>query len=237
MSSSTPKTSIRPTLAVVEDDAELREQILLPALARAGFEVAGMASALELYRAMAGTSYDLVVLDVGLPDDDGLSIARHLRSLSPTIGIVILTGYGSGKDRLRGLQAGVDAYLSKPADMDELAMTLHNLAKRVQPGQGQADAGPGRWRLDEGGWRLRSPGGGEVTLNLFEREVIKMLAAASGMPVRRDALIAQLVEDIHDFDPHRLEMLVYRLRKKCLKLTEEELPLRAVRGIGYVLAW
>ena len=122
----------RPCLAVVEDDAELREKILLPVLGAAGFEVTGLASALQLYRSWATSPFDLVLLDIGLPDDDGVEIAAHLRQLSPSPGIVIYTGRGHSLDRLRGLRAGADAYLVKPLDMAEVVQTLHNVnARRV----------------------------------------------------------------------------------------------------------
>ncbi len=236
-------------LAVVEDDPEYRDAILVPVLSRAGFQVRGMGSALELYRAMLADPYDLVVLDVGLPDDDGFSIARHLRGLSPSIGIVMLTGRSSAADRMRGLEAGVDAYVSKPADLRELAATLRNLGNRVsaegaaaaqavEPAQVRPPApGASGWRLDEGGWKILSPDGDEVVLGLAERRIMETLAATPGSPVPRDALIGLLVENIHDFDPHRLDMLVYRLRRKCRKQLGVELPLKAVRGVGYMLAW
>lgn len=231
-----------PMLAVVEDNQELREDVLVPALARSGFEVAGMASALDLYRAMTVRSFDLVLLDVGLPDEDGFSIAAHLRGLSPSIGIVMLTGYDAHPDRMRGLLAGADAYLFKPVEMDVLVATLKNLARRVVPApdvaQG-ADAAParGKWRMDERGWCLLSPNGVEIEMNLAERQVMAILAATPGVPVQREALIARLVKNDQDFDPHRLDMLVYRLRKKCHSAAKDDLPLRAVRGIGYVLNW
>lgn len=228
----------QPALAVVEDDRAFREEILLPVLAHSGFSVVGMERALDLYRSMTLRSYDLVLLDIGLPDEDGLSIAAHLRSLSPRIGIVMLTGYDSGKDRIRGLRAGADAYLPKPVDMEELVTTLRNLARRVVRDTNEAPA-PVRtkWRLDERGWCILTPGGVEIEMNLAERQVMAMLAAEAGIPVQREALIARLVKNAHDFDPHRLEMLVHRLRKKCQQLAEEELPLRAVRSVGYVLNW
>lgn len=226
------------TLAVVEDDEEYRESLLVPTLASAGFSVQGMASALELYRSMTARRYDLVLLDAGLPDDDGFSIARHLRGLSATVGIVMLTGYVSARDRMRGLDAGVDAYLTKPVDMDVLLATLRNLARRVAPDPATPDPdAAGQWRLADGGWCIVSPAGIPVTMSLPEKQVMSMLAVTPGAAVKREHLIARLVENVHDFDPHRLEMLVYRLRRKCLKLTREELPLRAVRGIGYVLTW
>lgn len=225
-----------PTLAVVEDDRTFREEVLLPVLTHSGFSVVGMAGALELYRSMTLRSYDLVLLDIGLPDEDGFSIAAHLRRLSPRIGIVMLTGYDSGQDRMRGLRAGADAYLPKPVDMEEVVTTLHNLARWIVP---ETSGTPTRtkWRLDERGWCILTPGGVEIEMNLAERQVMATMAASAGIPVQRETLIASLVKNAYDFDPHRLEVLIHRLRKKCQQLAEEELPLRAVRGIGYVLNW
>ncbi|WP_024888724.1 response regulator transcription factor [Luteimonas huabeiensis] len=226
-----------PRVAVVDDDEELREQILLPALRDAGFEVRGLASALELYRVWLGAPFDLVLLDVGLPDDDGVDIARHLRGLSASLGIVLYTGRGHAVDRLRGLRAGADAYLVKPLDMDELVETVRNVLRRTRvDGAHAARAGSG-WALERQGWRLRTPGGAEVTLNQAERQVLGMLAAAARAPVARETLIAGLVGDVDTFDPHRLEMLVYRLRRKCQQASGESLPLRAIRGVGYMLEW
>nr|WP_255692543.1 helix-turn-helix domain-containing protein [Luteimonas sp. XNQY3] len=74
-------------------------------------------------------------------------------------------------------------------------------------------------------------------MSLPERRLMAQLAAMPKEPVTREALIAALAEDVDDFDPHRLEMLIHRLRKKCLQATGHELPVRTVRGVGYVLAW
>src|SRR5690606_4981854 len=115
----------------------------------------------------------------------------------------------SSQDRIRGLKAGVDAYLAKPTEMEMVVATLRNLVRRIVPEQAAARS-QGRWRLDESSWRILAPGGGEVAMNLAERQVMAMMAAAPGVPVRRETLIARLVENVHDFDPHRLEMLIYR---------------------------
>lgn len=224
----------RPRLAVVEDDAELREKIMLPMLRAAGFDAVGMATALQLYRTWAGASFDLVLLDVGLPDDDGVEIARHLRGLSPSLGIVMYTGRGRSLDRMRGLRAGVDAYLVKPLDMEEVVQTLRNVHERrcAQLPQGQPDVAG--WTLDRQGWSLAAPCGTTVPLNQAERQIMAALAASPNAPVSREALIGCLTGDVEGFDPHRLEMLVYRLRQKCRDASGEALPLRAVRGAGYL---
>lgn len=228
----TADSPTKPRLAIVEDDEELREKIMLPALGRAGFDVTGLATALQLYRMWAGVTFDLVLLDVGLPDDDGVEIARHLRDLSPSLGIVVYTGHGHTTDRMRGLRAGVDAYLVKPLDMDEVAETLRNVHRRLRGSRSAIDGN--RWELDRQGWYLQAPCGAEIMLTQGERQVLRTLAASRGEPVSREALIAGMTGDIEGFDPHRLEMLVYRLRKKCSDQAKEPLPLRAVRGIGYI---
>lgn len=225
----------RVRVAVVEDDAELREKILIPLLRTAGFEPTGMAGALALYRDLLANRYDIILLDVGLPDEDGYAIARHLREASPMVGLVMLTGYASGSDRLRGLEAGVDAYLTKPVEPDALIATLRNLSRRVTPDADKRLADG--WRLDDSGWHILAPDGAAVEMTLAEHRVVRLLAATPGAPVRRDILITALAKDADSFDPHRLEMLVFRLRRKCLHATGCALPLRSVRGVGYVLAW
>ena len=219
-------------LAIVEDDEELRERIMVPAMRIAGFDATGFATALQLYRTWAGSPFDLVLLDVGLPDDDGIEIARHLRGLSLSLGIVMYTGRGRTADRVRGLRAGVDAYLVKPADMDEVIETLRNVQERR--GNHGLSPRPGGWLLDRRGWSLSTPSGVVVTLNQAERVIMRLLATTPNEPVSREALIANLTGDVDGFDPHRLETLVYRLRRKCLETSGEALPLQAVRGAGYL---
>lgn len=225
-------------VAVVEDDHELRERILVPGLADFGFAASGMASAEALYRAMLGTPFDLVVLDVGLPQEDGFSVARHLRQArAMSIGIVMLTGRTDSRDRVRGLDEGSDVYLAKPVELEVLAATLHSLLRRMRAQAAPlppstTDSAPD-WRLEPDGWCLRSPAGIQVALTLAERRVLMRLFAARGEPVARDELIADLTDDIYAFDPHRLEMLVHRLRRKIEERSGEAPPLRAARGTGY----
>jgi DNA-binding response OmpR family regulator len=226
-------------IAVLEDDAELREAILLPALRDFGFAVTGAGTAAELYRYMLRQRFDMVVLDIGLPDEDGLTVARHLRELSD-LGIVMLTGNRGKQDHLRALTLGADAYLSKPVDMEVLAATLHSLARRLKsagsgPAQNTAaEQAAGQWHLDTDGWCLVAPNGTFLALTAPERRLLHTLIAAAGQPVSREALIAALCEDVYDFDPHRLEMLVHRLRRKAADAHAGVLPLLTSRGNGYL---
>jgi len=226
-------------IAVLEDDEDLREQILLPALRDYGFAVTGAGSAAELYRHMISQQFDIVVLDLGLPDEDGLSVAKYLRSVS-SVGLVMLTGSREKQDRIRALQESVDAFLGKPVDVDILAATLHSLARRLHApaadaAREEAKSQPG-WHLEASGWRLIAPNESIVALTAPEHCVLTMLMAHIGEPVPRESLIQALTTDIYDFDPHRLEMMIHRLRRKAQDQTGNALPLLTARGTGYLFA-
>ncbi|MEL1266151.1 response regulator transcription factor [Pseudoxanthomonas putridarboris] len=230
-------------VAVVEDDALLREKILLPGLADYGFEAAGFDSAAALYRRMLVERFDIVVLDIGLPDEDGLSVARHLREVSRTLGIVVLTGNRGRTEHVQALSDGADAFLSKPVDCEVLAVTLHSLARRLESAAdgsmpAATNSEPRHWRLATDGWCLIAPSGGMLALTMPERSLLSVLDASRGQPVGREALIAALSDEVSEFDPHRLEMLVHRLRRKAGTISTDDppLPLLAARGVGYLLA-
>lgn len=220
-------------VALLEDDAVLRDRILLPGLANFGFAMVGMETASELRDHMRAGAFDIVVLDVGLPDADGFTLARHLREESPGMGIVMLTGRGETCDRVRGLSQGADAYLAKPVEIDLLAATLHSLARRLRGATTSATAKG--WHLDENGWCLVSPGGGTVALTKTERRLVERLTVSRGQLVARDVLIAAMTSNVYDFDPHRLDSMIYRLRRKVADGCGEAFPLQAVHGEGYVL--
>ncbi|UWN50715.1 Virulence transcriptional regulatory protein PhoP [Alcanivorax sp. ALC70] len=85
------------------------------------------------------------------------------------------------------------------------------------------------------GWKLRTPDQQDVTLTAYERDMLRCLIEAEGRPIDRETLIGALTPDVHDFDPHRLEMVIYRLRRKIRAVSEWTLPLEAVRGVGYLV--
>ncbi len=221
-------------LLLIEDDALLRERVLLPRLAQFGFDVTAIGQVEELAEAMARRLPDIVVLDIGLPGRDGFEVARTLRAQYADIGIVMLTGRSDTTDRVRGLSEGADAYLSKPVEIDVLVATLHSVARRL--GRTTAPArGGGDWRLDSDDWLLLSPRGERVILSKTERLLLEELMREPGRVLSREALIGALTDDVLAFDPHRLDSLIHRLRRKVLAAAGEPLPLNAVHGRGYVL--
>ena len=121
-------------VALVEDDLDLLEDVAF-ALRDEGFEVVTCGCGQELDRAMAQTEFDVVVLDIGLPGEDGLSIARRLRASQPELGIVMLTARTVASARVKGMEEGADAYLGKPTDLRELALVIHALVRRLDAGK------------------------------------------------------------------------------------------------------
>lgn len=222
-------------ILVVEDDVGMREGVLIPGLRDAGFNVMGAGGAAEAYRCMLGRDFSLFVLDVDLPGESGLAIAKHLRTV--TEAGIVLTGHKRKADHIYGLDEGADVYITKPIDIDMLIATVRSLLRRLDQIdilRGAEKPSPS-WRLEMQDWNLASPRGAKVRLTYAERLLIAVLAASPGETVARDTIISKLARDIDDFDPHRLEMLVHRLRRKVLSATSEPLPLNAVRGVGYVL--
>lgn len=220
-----------PHVALVEDDHLLRDRLVAPGLRDFGFRVSAVGTVKELEQVLSTDEPDIVVLDVGLPDGDGFSLAERLH-LSSRIGIVMLSGRHTQEDRVRGLSNGADAYLAKPVVMHELAATLRNLMRRLRPPPLRSVTAAA-WRLDSQGWCLVAPNGVSIALKAHERAMLRALLDVPGEPVSRETLIAAVGGD-EQFDPHRIEVLVYRLRSKVGTKGGVVLPLSAVRGSGYV---
>jgi two-component system response regulator PhoP len=218
-------------IAVVEDDEILREKVLIPILRKNGYEVVGFPDAGSLYAKVGSYIPHILILDVGLPDESGLAVARRLR-VEPSMRILMLTGLREVPDHVRGLSNGADAYLSKPVEEDLLVATVESLVRRLDSPEKEA---VGYWHIDADGWRLVAPNGRALDLMSLERALIGELVQNAGSPVPRETLIALLRNDEEgEFDPHRLEMIVHRLRRRASGAFGIELPLRAVRGIGYL---
>ncbi len=222
---------------VVEDDPEWCA-LVVDELVRQGAAARGMGSAEALYRELAVATCDIVVLDIMLPGEDGLSATRHLRRTGD-MGIVLVTGRGSAADMAHGLSMGADVYLPKPLELPVLVAALHSLHRRMAARGGTAadpaaePAGNG-WSLRAGGWELWSPDGQALALSTAERALLHELLSCPGTPVGRERLIAALTPTPWDFDPHRLEVLLHRLRARVRGATRLTLPVRALRGLGYL---
>jgi DNA-binding response OmpR family regulator len=229
---STASAALR--VAIVEDEERFREAVLVPGLCDFGFDAMGVGSAGELYKCMLARQFDIIVLDIGLPDDSGLNVVRHIRQLNAKIGLIMLTASVERRDRIQALSEGADMYLPKPIDVDVLAVTLRSLARRLSAAHQAAPVTPSEWHLDPTGWCLVAPNGTIFALTSSERLIVNALMEADGTPVTRESLIESLGEDPFSFDHHRLDMLVYRLRRKLGDGDCGQNPLLTSRGAGYL---
>jgi two-component system response regulator PhoP len=226
-------------VAVLEDDIEFRENILVPGLRVFGFDVEGFGKSAELYLRMLSVPFQILVVDLRLEAEDGLEIARHLREIS-AIGIVTLTGKGTREEHIRGLTEVVDVWLSKPIDIDVLAATLHGLSRRLRSGQNPSapdlqNPSSRGWRLSPGNWRLIAPDGRSMPLNPLERGLLARLTATAGDLVAHADLLNEMATIANGFDRHRLEIVIHRLRRKVASHFGRDLPLKSVRGSGYLM--
>lgn len=223
---------------LVEDNADLREEMIF-GLTSLGIEAFGFGEAQSLYRELAARECDVLVIDVGLPGEDGFSIAEHL-SGNRSRGIILLTARAELEDRLRGLELGADAYLVKPTDVRELAATAYAVARRISKSEPESAIASSRkevpemWALCAGGWILRSPQGVQLSLSEIERRFLEVMEASSGQVVERKTLIAAFSADNPSYDPHRIDALVSRLRKRTEVAGLGVLPIQSVRGTGYI---
>lgn len=219
-------------LLIVEDNLSYAEDVA-DYLIEIGHQVAVAASAGAMWTHLSGQRADIVLLDLGLPDDCGFSIIPRLRELHPDTGILVLTARVMFDSRVQGLQLGADNYLTKPIKFPELAAHIEALARRIHPRD--ATTPPPSWALRKGERRLEVAGAQAVDLTEKEFKLLHMLALST-RPIPRDALMVALgAGDSHE-DSKKMDMLVYRLRKKVKAATDAELPLRSIYGEGYSLS-
>jgi len=225
---------LTPHIALVEDEVVLREELVFQ-LTHLGFTVEGFENAGQLYRRLAVCRFAVVVLDIGLSGEDGLSICRHLREHDKNQGIVFVTARALRDDRLLGLHAGADAYLSKPVDIDELALVLRRLAERGESATPVvADSRqPTNWLLDERNDSICAPGDKRIRLTANEVRLLRVLLTKAGEVVvsRELAMALGLLPD--EYDKHRVEVIISRLRDKVLRESGFVLPIVSIRGVGY----
>lgn len=212
-------------LLVVEDEADLRGA-MVSYLALSGFAAEGVGSAQAMDAWLEHNDCDLIMLDLGLPDEDGLALAGRLRRKDR--GVIICTARGTPAERMQGFLQGADHYLVKPVDLVELVAVARSLARRVM-----GESSVGTWRLDAKRWVLIPPDRPPVSLTRSEVVVLSALAEQPGNAVTRDALIERLGHNPQTYDIRRMEILVRRLRRKVETAASEALPLQTVHALGY----
>jgi len=219
----------KPRLLVVEDDPALAQALAL-ALSRRGFNVAQATNGrMALDRALS-ESFSAIVLDLTLPEMDGLEVLRSMRAKGNTTPVIVLTARGTVGDRVQGLRLGADDYLPKPFDLDELEARLQAMLRRGRSGvTGKRDVGA--LVIDEAA-AVCYANGNALELSAREFAMLATLVERPAHAVTRERLWEKVFADGRDAQPDAIEVVAYRLRKKIAGLGVE---LVALRGVGYLI--
>ncbi|MFE8595487.1 response regulator transcription factor [Archangium violaceum] len=218
-------------LLLVEDEEKM-VGLLCQGLGEEGHEVDVCGNGRAALAQGAPEDYDVIILDWSLPDVDGVSVLRQWRETGAQTPVLMLTARGSTGEKVMGLRAGADDYLVKPFDFDELLARLEALHRR-----GEQQGGPvrlGSAVLDPRRRVLRR-GAREESLTAREFSLLSVLARQPGEPQVRARLMAQAWGLDFEGSPNVLEVYVGYLRTKLERLGAEDVSIRAVRGVGYVL--
>ncbi len=231
-------------ILVVDDDPALRA-LLTDYLAASGFMVDTAGDGVEMHRQLAVAMPDAIVLDLMMPGEDGLSLARGLRKTSD-VPILMLSARGEEIDRVVGLEMGADDYLAKPFSPRELLARLRALLRRTRPGDPAAGAAPapdlaaqahlhnfGPFTLDTSAWRLLREGV-EVTVSSGEVALLRLFVEHPRRVLSRDHLVEWLKGYERGAFDRSIDVRVTRLRRKIEPDPAHPVYIRTVRGEGYL---
>jgi two-component system phosphate regulon response regulator OmpR len=228
-------------IIVVDDEPEIRS-MLVDYLGHAGFAVRAAEDGAAMRRILAEQPADLVLLDINMPGEDGLSLARFLRA-NTDVGIVMLTAAGEVVDRVVGLEIGADDYIAKPVDLRELLARIRAVLRRLRAAPAEAPAGEaagarmtaiGACKLDLDAHRLYDADGQEVPITSMEFDLLKAFVEHPNRVLSRD----QLLDLAHnkDWEPfdRSIDIRIARLRRKIEADPSKPQVVKTVRGAGYI---
>lgn len=228
-------------LLIVDDDQRIRA-LLAQFLLRNGFLVSTARDAAHARRLLAGLEFDLIVLDVMMPGEDGISLARAIRDMMKTP-IMLLTAKGETEDRIKGLEAGADDYLAKPFEPRELLLRINAILRRMPEVAETAmtpkvlHLGHIRYDIERGEmWQGDQP----VRLTATEAQLMRIFATTPGHPISRQKLIEDLgrggAAQGGQAQERAVDVQITRLRRKIETDPKQPRYLQTVRGAGYMLA-
>jgi len=216
-------------ILLIEDDAVLADG-LIHTLSGSGYVVTVATTGCYAQQLLTAQDFDLIVLDLGLPDMDGLELLRKIRQRKLPLPIMILTARDSVNDRITGIEQGADDYMSKPFDLKELEARIHALIRRCYGGFNDVIV-LGKLTLEPRNHRL-SVDGQPLALSAREYGVLEILLLQAGKVVSKDRIAQRLAADDDALTDNAVEIYIHRLRKR---LESYGVLIRTVRGLGYLL--
>ena len=234
----TKPPSVEAHILVVDDDVAIRE-LIQEYLAENNYKVSLAETGADMDRVLSAEVVDLVILDLKLPDEDGLAIARRLRE-SLDLPIIILTGRKEEVDRVMGLELGADDYVTKPFSNRELLARVRAVLRRTEGKRATRRGETVRafrfsgWELNTGTRKLRAPDGKNVELTNSEYALLVAFLKAPGRILSRDQLLesSRLHDDIYD---RSIDVQILRLRRKVEDNPNQPKLIRTERGAGYYI--
>jgi len=236
-------STVKPRLLVVEDEDRIG-RMLTQYFEAEGFAVEALRTGGQLRSRLDHLACDLVLLDLGLPDADGLVLAREIRAKSE-VGVIIITGRGDDVDRIVGLEIGADDYIVKPFNLREVLARVKSVLRRLQPagfsGTLQRTARSRlfqfeHWSLDLDLRRLTRPNGEEAALSTGDFEILSIFVVNAGRVLTREFLMEQTRGRVWESYDRTIDAQVSRLRRKLETDPAEPQMLKSVRCVGYVFA-
>lgn len=229
-------------ILAVDDEPELR-QLLAEYFGRHGFAVRQASDAAAARQLIAQAVPQLAILDINMPGENGLSLARWLREAHPQVGLIMLTTAGESVDRIVGLELGADDYIPKPFELRELLARVRALQRRLAAPAGAdgAPAEPATRRVRFGGCtldldqrRLFGPEGAEIEISAAEFDLLALFARHPNRPLNRDQIMEQAHNRGWDVFDRSIDLRVMRLRRKIERNPDKPEVLKTVRNVGYV---
>ncbi|WP_273690813.1 response regulator [Ketogulonicigenium vulgare] len=227
----------QPHLLIVDDDARIRA-LLQKFLQRSGFLVTAARDAAHARRLLEGLEFDLVVLDVMMPGENGIDFCRDIRARLG-VPVLLLTARGETSDRISGLEAGADDYLPKPFEPKELLLRINAVLRRTPVAEARVPThkvlhmGAARYDADRGELWLH---GTLQRLTATEAQLMRVLAARAGSVVSRTELVEEMSRGPEPLQERAVDVQITRLRRKLEPDSRQPRYLQTVRGAGYMLA-
>jgi len=229
-----------PHILVVDDHREIRE-LLAKYFAKNGLRVSVASGGSDLRQTMRTSAIDLVVLDIMMPGEDGLSLCRYLRETSD-VPVVLLTAVAEETDRIVGLELGADDYVTKPFNPRELLARVRAILRRVSAGQKQAPPTGvkryrfDRWVLDPGRRVLLDEAGAEAALGTAEFRLLSAFVSRPGTVLTRDQLLDITAGRTSQVFDRSIDNLVSRLRRRIERDPQQPALIKTIWGDGYMFA-